>query len=81
MLVLHKLSGDTDRARTACMLQMWLRLALLKSERSELMGTDDKSNADYWNLKGLTLGKDSRFEDAIGCFDRAIQLDGGHFRA
>ena len=45
------------------------------------METDEESNADYWNAEGLSRGKDRRFEDAIVCFDRAIQIDADHAKA
>lgn len=45
------------------------------------METDEKSNADYWNAQGRTLGKDRRFEEAIVCFDKATQIDPNHAKA
>ncbi len=35
----------------------------------------DQKNADLWNLKGVTLRCIGRYEEAIECFNKSLQLD------
>ncbi len=35
----------------------------------------DLKNAEIWNLKGATLRSMGRYDEALECFNRALELD------
>ena len=35
----------------------------------------DQNNADLWNYKGVTLRSMGRYDDALDCFNRSLEID------
>lgn len=35
----------------------------------------DQNNAEIWNLKGASLRSLGRYDDALECFNKALELD------
>ena len=35
----------------------------------------DQTNPDLWNLKGVTLRSMGRYDEAVECFNKSLELD------
>ena len=35
----------------------------------------DQKNPDLWNLKGIALRSLGRYDEAIGCFNKSLEID------
>ncbi|MCF6283756.1 MAG: tetratricopeptide repeat protein [Candidatus Hydrogenedentes bacterium] len=42
---------------------------------------EDENNAGYWNDLGICLVRQDKAEEAAGCFEKALSVDSGHFKA
>ncbi len=43
--------------------------------------TRNQSNVKAWYLKGYTLSRLGRYDEAISCYDRALEIDPEYYQA
>ncbi len=41
----------------------------------------NQSNVKAWNLKGYTLSRLDRYDEALVCYNRALEIDPGYYQA